>query len=195
MRNTTKIFILIILLFGKLFAQNNTSGVYYNSSDYKDGKLSLSLSCVSSSDKISLHHFFSGDRIDVIKDEKKYTFSKDSIFGYRDCKQDDYRFYKEDDKEYKILENKTLVIYIADVAVTSANGKARELVPSYFFSTALNSAILPLTVQNIKNALQCNNKLACMIDKEFGNGNEISIFDVENKMYRVNYILSKQSNN
>lgn len=189
------LFLLIALTTIKLLAQNNNFGVYYNYEDYKTGKLSFIVNCSSHSNKIRLHHFFSGNYIDVIKDEKKYKFSKDSVFGYRDCKQNDYRFYEERDKEYKILENKTIIIYVADVAVTSANGKAREFVKKYFFSTSLTSQILPLTAINLKKSFPDNLKFHNMLDIEFYSANDILSYDIIHKMYKVNFLLSQSTIN
>src|ERR1035437_7888179 len=159
----TIVFVFLILFVKFSFAQKSDtiaySGIYMNSKDYKGSKLSYEVSCDSSSGKIRLNHFLSKNYIDVFKKEKKIQLYKDSIFGYRDCKQNDYRFFTERDKEYQIVENKIIVIYVADVAVTSANGKAREFVQNYFFSTTLNSEILPLSVSNLKKAFSDNLKL------------------------------------
>jgi hypothetical protein len=188
-------FFLLMLLVKFSFAQKSDtiaySGIYMNSKDYKGNKLSYEVSCDSSSGKIRLNHFLSKNYIDVFKNEKKIQLFKDSIFGYRDCKQNDYRFYTERDKEYQIAENKTIVIYVADVAVTSANGKAREFVQKYFFSTTLNSTILPLTVTNLKKAFPDNLKFHNKLDLEFSSENDISTFDDVHKMYKVNYLLSQ----
>ena len=103
-------FILVTVLSQYLFAQNNSSGIYKTWQDYKANKLSITCNC-NSSDKIKLHHFFSKNYIDVIEGGNKFRLYKDNIFGYRDCKQNDYRFYKEGDKEYKIIRiNSTFTV-------------------------------------------------------------------------------------
>src|SRR5882724_2364424 len=105
MKSSVIIF-LVVFSFCKLFAQQPNFGIYNSWPDYNAGKLSLTCNCNSSSDKIKLHHFFCKNYIDVLMDGKSYRFGKDSIFGYRDCGQNDYRFYYECDKEYKIVEKK-----------------------------------------------------------------------------------------
>ena|ERR1035437_3221627 len=188
-------FLLFIFLVQFSFAQKSDtiaySGIYMNSKDYKSNKLSYEVSCDSSFGKIKLNHFLSKNYIDVFKRGKKIQLYKDSIFGFRDCHQNDFRFFTERDKEYQIIENKTIVIYIADVAVTSANGKARELVQNYFFSTALNSAILPLTISNLKKAFSDNLKFHNKLDQEFNSEKDIPSYDDIHKMYKVNYLLSQ----
>ena len=188
-------FLFFIFLVQFSFAQKSDtiaySGIFINYQDYKGNKLSYEVNCDSSSGKIKLNHFLSKNYIDVFKKGKKIQLYKDSIFGFRDCHQNDYRFFTERDKEYQILENKTIVIYVADVAVTSANGKAREFVKKYFFSTTLNSAILPLTISNLKNSFPDNVKFHNKLDQEFSSEKDISTFDNNNKMYKVNYLLSQ----
>ena len=188
-------FMFLILVVKFSFAQKPDtiaySGIFMNWQDYKDNKLSHEVNCDSSSGKIRLNHFFSKNYIDVFKREKKIQLYKDSIFGYRDCKKNDYRFFTERDKEYQIVENKSIVIYIADVAVTSANGKAREFVQKYFFSTELNSAILPLTISNLKKAFPNNIKFHDKLNVEFNDDASVCTFDTAHKMYKVNYLLSQ----
>jgi len=188
-------FFLLMLFVKFTFAQKSDtiaySGIYMNYQDYKSNKLSYEVSCDSSSGKIRLNHFLSKNYIDVFKKEKKIQLYKDSIFGYRDCKLKDYRFFTERDKEYQIVENKTIVIYVADVAATSINGKARELVQNYFFSTTLNSEILPLTVSNLKKAFPDNVKFHNKLDLEFYSEKDITAYDDIHKMYKVNYILNQ----
>src|ERR1035437_7181868 len=177
----TIVFVFLILFVKFSFAQKSDtiaySGIYMNYQDYKSNKLSYEVSCDSSSGKIRLNHFLSKNYIDVFKKEKKIQLYKDSIFGYRDCKLKDYRFFIERDKEYQIVENKTIVIYVADVAVTSANGKAREFVENYFFSTSLNSTILPLTVTSLKKTFPDNLKFQNKLDLELSSAKDVYSFD------------------
>jgi len=101
---------------------------------------------------------------------------KDSTFGYRDCKQNDYRFYREYDHEYQILETKSII-------------------SSYFFSTTLNSEILPLTVANLKRTFPGNLKFHDKLNTEFNGATDIAVYDNEHKMYKVNYLLSQTTAN
>jgi len=185
----------ILLLFSSqiLFAQNTNStsksGIYMNWQDYENGKLSYLLDC-----KIKVNHFFSKKYIDVIQGEKKIRLSKDSVFGYRDCEQKDYRFFLNNDEEFLIKENNAMVIYISDVPVTVANGKRIQLVPTCFFSRSLNSEILPLTVSNLKKAFPDNLKFHDMLDLEFYGVQDISTYDSIHNMYKVNYLLTQSIN-
>ena len=169
------IFILIGFPFCDLLAQTNTRGIYNSWQDYNSNKLSLILNCNSPKNKIKLHHFFCGNYIDIIENGKQFRFKKDSIFGYRDCRQNDFRFYHNNEKEYRIAENSSIIIYVADVPVIASSGKTRTLVPAYFFSTTLNGEIYPLTILNLKKAFksverkaprQDNFEIGCQINLE-----------------------------
>ncbi len=187
--------LLSLFTFFNLPAQNKIlaeqGGIFLTWQDYQSNNLSILCNCNSSSDKIILHHFFSKNYVDVIKGNEKIRLSKDSIYGYRDCKRSDYRFYKEYDKEYRIEENKSIVIYSALKSVLSSTGKTSEFVPHYFFSTSLNSEIFSLSILNLKRAFPDTIKFHDMLDVTFGDGSSISMYDHEHGMYKVNYLLSK----
>ena len=186
---------LLILVMKFSFAQKQDSisyrGIYIDSLDFKAGKLSYSMNCDLSSGKIKLNHFLCKGYIDVVNGNKKVQLNKDSIFGYKDCKQKDFRFYKECDHEYQIEENKTMVIYIADVPVTPSNGKAIQLVPHYYFSVTLDSEIIPLTIKNLKKAFPDNRKFHDKLDTEISSEKDLVSYDEVHKMYKVNYLIGK----
>src|SRR5437868_3647561 len=106
--------IFFLLLFSTcVSAQNKICGIYKSEQDYKNAALSYVINCDSAAGKIKLHHFLSKNYIDIIDHKGKTKLFKDSIFGYRDCKQNEYRFYKSYEKEYRIIENGPIVIYSA----------------------------------------------------------------------------------
>ena len=193
------ILILLIFLLNFSFAQKPDSviyrGIFMNAQDYKNDRLVFKSNCDSSLGKIRLNHFFSRNYIDVMPGANKIRLSKDSIFGYRDCKKTDYRFYREYDHEYEIMENKAVVVYIADLPLTSSSGKTAKLVPNYFFSTTLSSEVLPLTLTNLKNSFPGNFKLFDLLDRELKAGNDFSSYDDAHKMYKINYLLSQSVSN
>jgi len=197
MKRTNKIWVsiltgLAIIGTSPVSSQNSGSGIYVNAGDYSKDNLSYSYDCKSNG-KIKLHHFFSCKHVDVIVAGKKIRLNKDSIFGYHNCKNEDYRFYKTYDEEYRILENKGITIYISYVRISPYNSKGIQLAPAYFFSRTIDSEILPLTIQNLKKAFRDNMKFHDMLDVEFGGGEALSVYSVTDKMYKVNLLLT-QSN-
>jgi hypothetical protein len=174
-------------------AQNSSiNGIYLNSHDYEAGKLSLIFQC-NSSDQIKLNDFLASPFVDVTIAGKSIQLNKDSIFGYRNCKNEAYRFYKKHDEEFQILENKGIVLYLSYTQVISNNGKTSHVIPSYFFSRTPDSEIMPLTISNLKRAFPDNIRFHDMLDTEFGSGEALSAYSSTNNMYKINYLLS-QSN-
>jgi hypothetical protein len=161
-----------------------------NSHDYSTGKLSLSFECKSSG-KIKLHHAFAGKYTDVINGRTKTRLFKDSIFGYHNCKNEDYRFYKSHDEEFRILENKGILIYSSYIRASLPTGKKNDLTLTYFFSKTIDSEILPLTISNLKRAFPDNIKFHDLLDLEFGDGKPLSTYLPKDKIYEINYLLNK----
>ena len=178
--------ILLILNTFNLLAQDNNYGIYKSAEDYKNGKLSCEISAASKG-KIKLHDFFSGKYVDVITYGKNYRFCEDSIFGYRDSKKEDFRFYKTYDKEYRILENKDIVVYLGSARISHYNDKHIQFGPAYFFSKTADSPVLPLTILNLKRAFPENLKFHDMLDMEFGNTQEINPSDI----FKINQLLNQ----
>lgn len=191
-----KIYIVIIILFfTKSVVGQNYSGVFLTWHDYKNNKLTYEINCDSSKEKIKLNDFFSQQNMEVIQNGNKIKLNKDSIFGYRDCKNKEYRFYKSHDKEYLIIENKTIIVYQSYVSVPVSSGKTNQLVAEYYFSRDLTSDILPLTITNLKKTFPDNIKLHNQLDMEFNSTKEVSKFDSVHKMYKINYLLSQLTTN
>lgn len=176
-----------------VFAQENIYGVYSSWHDYSTGKLTYLISCNSAKDKIRLHDSFSGRYVDVIKGGSRTRLCKDSIFGYTDCSHNTYRFYKSYDKEYRIEENKGVVIYTAYLTAYTSNGRP-YMVKAYFFSVHLNSPVLPLTVRNLEKAIPGNLKFHDMLDITFGDGTPVAEYDTEHNMYKINFLLNRSLN-
>jgi hypothetical protein len=184
---------------GSISSQNTTidtngdvCGVYMNSGDYGKHNLPLSYACKSSG-KLKLHRLFASKYADLVINGRKTRLYKDSIFGYHTCKNEDYRFYKKHDEEYRILENKGVVLYLSYIRVSPYNAKTIQIVPAYFFSKTINSEILPLTMQNLKKTFPDNSKFDGMLDTEFGPGEPLSAYSVNDKMYKVSLLLNKST--
>lgn len=168
------------------------SGVYFNAKDYEKGSLSLGFSCQSSG-KLKLHHLFSSKYADIIIEGKKTRLNKDSIFGYHNCKNENYRFYKKYDEEFQIMETNGIIIYLSYIRVSPYNAKFIQLAPAYFFSKTIDSKILPLTAENLKRVYPDNIKFHDMLDVEFGDGEPLSAYSSSDKEYKVNIIFNKSN--
>ncbi|HXP49207.1 MAG TPA: hypothetical protein VN922_04590 [Bacteroidia bacterium] len=192
MKKALFLYIALLVVSCGAFAQPHKtiyySGIYKTAQDFKDERLSYMINCDSSSGKIKFHHFFSGKYVDVIQAGKKHRLSKDSIFGYRNCKGKDYRFYGDNSNDYQVEEVKGVIIYSALVNDPAYTGKGIKLVTAYFFSKTFNTNILPLTVANLKQAFPGDIRFSNMSDKD------ISAYDDIHKMYKINYLLMQSTN-
>jgi hypothetical protein len=171
-------------------SDKSCSGIYFNSLDYINGKLSLG-ECDSLCAKIKLNHFFSGNYISVICKGRKTKLYKDSIFGYHNQNSGDYRFYKNDGKEYRIMEKGSIIIYLSKEIKRSSNGRFINSESIFYFSKTWDSPVVLLTVSNLKKAFPENSKFYELLDIEFGNGKDISEYYKEGNTFKVNYLLNQ----
>jgi hypothetical protein len=161
-----------------LLAQD-LNGIYLSASDYRNYKLSPSIAHV----KIHAHHLFHPNRIRVDVNHQTYFYLKDSVFGYRIHMQD-FRFFKGE--EYEVLETGTIIIYRRYQPAYSPKGYKME--SAYFFSESPESALLPLSVINIKRVFPEHFRLHHYLDITFYN-KTISTYDDIHHMFCINYLL------
>jgi hypothetical protein len=166
---------------------NNQQGIFLSWQDYRDHKMI-------SVEKIKLNHLLSGVCLDATENGKSVRYCKDSIFGYSDESGKAYRFYKQYDDEYQVLEYHEIVIYVIYKPTYTSKGLSEPLVPMYFFSKALNTEIMRLTVPNLINAFPELHTFHHELEDEFKNGTPVSLYDEQHKMFMVNYLLSLSKN-
>src|ERR1019366_8204998 len=124
--------------------------------DYVAGKLSYQIECGKGPEKMKLNTLEAKSYIDIIQRDKKYRLSKDSIYGYRDCKGKDFRIVKDYCHTYQIVENKSIMIYTTEVV--EVKGKYCRIVPKFCFSKGPDGRVLPLTFDNLKSEFSGNRK-------------------------------------
>ncbi len=163
----------------------NQSGVYKSFSDFQAMKLDLSVDVTKEKHKIRVHDFINKSEIDVIHNDKKYTFNKKDIYGIRDVKGDDYRFFN--DLEYQIVQVDTIYIYTKSKDINSSNGKNRQTkhVTEYFFSKTGDSEIYALTAENIKNAFPDDHKMHDGLDMMFKSETDLTQYDQFHKTFKI----------
>ncbi len=165
------------------------SGIYMNTSDYKNNKLAYQSTCNSEKHNHSIYVnnlFWDMPKIIVHNEGKKYYLLKDSIFGYKDCDNNVFRFYKN--QEYKIVETSNMYIYTRDVNTT--HGKGFKIVTQYYFSKNADSEILPLVLENLKDVYKNNIAFIDLLDMVFTNPT-INIYDNTHNTFKINYLYSK----
>src|SRR5262249_31159752 len=70
---------------------SRTSGVYLTAADYENSELRFEGDCGSKAHKLELHDVLNKPYIDVRHESQKRRYSKDELFGFRDCEGRDYR--------------------------------------------------------------------------------------------------------
>jgi hypothetical protein len=177
--------ILTVLVAMSLSAYAKTSaGIYLNLSDYRNNKLS----CESEKGThIHIRDFFwNMSTIRVVNDGKKITYRKSELYGYRDGKDDVYRFYHN--TEYRIAEAGNIYIYVQEKNI--AQSKGYKVVNKYYFSTGADSEILPLTINNLKYAYKGNDKF-CDLADQFFSRDDAFVYDQQDNTFKANYVYSK----
>ena len=181
-----KIITTVLLIVSSISYAKSQGGIYMSLADYEHNKLSYEASN-SKSCKIHLHDFFwNMSTVTVTENGKKYTLKKDALYGYKDCKNEVYRFY--DNMEYRIAEAGHIYIYVQKES--TAQNKNNEVINKYYFSTKPDGEILPLTISNLKKAYKDNDSFCDLIDKFFSENN-VCAYDEVHSTFKVNYIFSK----
>ena len=161
---------------------SRTSGVYLTAADYENSELRFEGDCGSKTHKLELHDVLNKPYIDVTHESQKRRYSKDELFGFRDCEGRDYRFASK--PEYQILEAKELYIYSRDLTVNQ--GRTNRTVREYYFSVGANGQIKALTLENLKQTLPQNHRFHDWLDATFGAGQNPAEYDEFHKMFKVN---------
>ena len=193
MKNKQIIMIVGLLGLGTCAQALGQSGVYMNIEDYKNNRLTYTNDCKSAKHNrpVRVHDFFWGMKgVRVVHDGKKYTFKKQELFGYKDCNDQVYRFYNN--TEYRIAEAGRIYIYVKEENV--AQSKGFKVVNSYYFSTAPDHEIMPLTMANLKAAYGNDEKFVARLERTFDNSN-LSRYDNVNKTFGLNDLFSKTNEN
>ena len=178
----------LLLSSGSLFAKDS-SGVFLNSGDYMNNKMAYEANCAKgkSTTTIHVHDFFWNESyVSVTNNAGKVKLKKSSIFGYRNCNNQTYRFYNN--SEYLIAETTGIYIYTQKRIVQV--GKSYTTQTDYYFSTAANTEILPLTVANIQNTFRNNQKMMDLIDLYFRN-EAITAYNEQEKQFKINWVYLK----
>ncbi len=167
------------------------SGIYMNMSDYKNNKLTYEIPCTKEkhNQNIHLHDFFGNSpTITVNHEGKKYTLNKNEIYGFIDCDNKVYRFFKNE--VYNIAEAGDIYIYIYTQTQNIAQSKGFKVVNNYYFSNSSAGPVLRLTKNNLKNEFRNNDKFIELLDQNFGN-DDINAYNNLHKTFKINYVYSK----
>lgn len=185
-----KLFFTVILLIISftLFAQKErVRGIYRTSDDFVKGNLSFDNNCNNKTLRIRLNDFLSKKYITVKKGHSSLKYLKKDIFGYRNCRNDFFRF-KGETELFLLNAGKQILIY---KHIVSKPPTGRTNVTNYYFSLGVNSPVQKLTIKNLKNAFPANLIFNNFIDENFKYNTDLAAFDEIKKIYRINLLLNE----
>ena len=192
MKTTLQIIITTAMILSAGYYAKGQSGIYMNLPDYKNNKLAYESDCNTEKSKIRLHDFFyNAPTVTVIHGGKKYVLNKNEVYGFRDCDNEVYRFFKNE--VYRLAEAGEIYIYIYTQTQNITQTKGYKVVNVYYFSVTVDGNVVPLNMGNLKNAYRNNDKFLDMLDTHFGNS-EVSEYDPIHKTYKINYLYKKSIN-
>ncbi len=187
MRN--KLIILLCLgLSVRAIGQTSTalqSGLFRSAAGFRQNQVLLAVDCQSETHRIRLHEFSGKPIVTVIHGGKSYQYAKNTLFGYRDCTGQAFRFVS-DNLHYPISNpTEPLLIYKLVQAPVAKNPGATKL----FFSRDAGAPVEALTLANLKNAFPKNHLFHDRLDAQFGNGGDLTAYDVMHRMTKINWLL------
>ena len=158
------------------------SGLYLSAADYSAGSLEHAIDCGTAEHVIDRHTFLRKSYLDVVHEGAHYRHNKSDIFGYRDCKSHDVRFFEK--AEYEIAEAGPIVVYKSERTVPAGKGVKR--VTEYSFSQTPASPVLPLTKANLARAYPDAHQFHHLIDMNTSGDGALAAYDSSAKTFKVN---------
>jgi len=188
MKKKLTITICLILLGLALYAKGQ-GGVYMSAADFRNSRLTNEADCSKEGFKIHLHDFFGNTSSFTISYQgKKTKLQKSEVYGYRDCKDDVYRFYAN--AAYKLVEAGNIYVYTQ--ARNVAQSKGFKVVNDYFFSIQADGAVIRLTNENLTNACRDNQTF---LDLLANSRIEVTDYDNNRKTFLINYLYTRSLKN
>lgn len=164
------------------------SGLYLSAAAYSAGTLEHAIDCRTTEHAIDRHTFLGKPYVDVEHGGAHYRHNKSDIFGYRDCKGHDVRFFEK--SEYEIAEAGPIVIYTMQRIVPDVKGVKR--VTDWWFSETPASPVLALTKANFARAYSDAHQFHHLIDMNFSDNAALAVYDSAAKTFKIN-ALYRQS--
>ena len=183
--------LLLFSLATELTAQKINQGVYLTAKDFTNSKISFVNDQLNNNYKVRLNEIFNSSKITIIKGDSVIKLNKESVFGYRDKKNNCYRFNNK--VEYQII-NPSEKILLYRKSELEGGFRSTHKVMHYFFSENATSPIYALTKPNLKEVFLKDVSFIELLNVYFDSDKDLSVYDYINKGYMLNrvYELSKQ---
>jgi hypothetical protein len=180
--------LLLIITVYKAQAQTQSGGLYLTYNDYATHTLRYATEPVNPKGNVILIHEFIGQKkVTVISNGKKQQFLKNTLFGYHDNYNQDYRFF--DNKAYQVIDTTGFYIYSYDKLIQQ--GKGPKPTRTYYFSRKADSPVLPLTPENIAMAFPKNHKFRYMVEVEAKADMKLDAYDNSADEYKIKELFAE----
>jgi hypothetical protein len=181
--------VIALLLFACNTEAKNIQGIYMTAEDFAKGKLSYSGDCNNKGIKAHLKNFWDdAPYLELWYNGKQTTLQKNSVYGYKDCDGNVYRFCNN--QTYKLVEAGCVYIYSHEYNVTQTKGF--KVVTNYYFSSTAGGDINRLNFANLAAAYEKNGKFVAALEKY---RDSLTAFDDTHKTFFVNYLYTRSQNN
>lgn len=158
------------------------SGLYLSAADYSAGTLEHAIDCRTAEHVIDRHTFLDTPYADIVHEGAHYRHNKSDIFGYRDCKSHDVRFFTG--AEYAIAEAGPIFIYSTERTVPDVKGMKR--ITEYSFSQTPASPVVALTRANLTRMYPDAHQFHHLIDMHGSGDAALAAYDSTAKTFKVN---------
>jgi hypothetical protein len=149
-------------------AQNDSSGIFMNTGDFLNNRLTYQAACSNENNKVSFRGKVIKIKIQEGSQKRTYKLKNDKVFGLKTCKNT-YRF--QGGLEYKVINTKYIPLYSRTV-MSGGDGAFYDEV--YYFSIKPEGEIQRLTKAALKEAYSSNSEFVNYIETVFKNDYELN---------------------
>ena len=130
------------------------------------------------------------NKIIAKSDVGRCVIAKDKLFGYALRNQKCYRIDHKSQRDFEILEYRSIVIY----RIYEPQYSSKGYVPTaqYYFSKQLEAPLVKLTIENIKWAFPMAFDLHCFLDK-ISDPESIAHPNSEHNRFNINDLIAQYS--
>jgi hypothetical protein len=175
-----------------IIKDGDVNGIYATLSDFRHNTPYL-IDGKHSSDKVKLNQFFFSPTINCVEDGQSKLFYKDSIFAITLKDGRNFRFINRE--PYLIADTSCLYIYSRRTIVSERKQEGphtrtiNKVVAEYFFSIGDHSAVIPLSIINLRTHLNISKTTLDRLEKEFKTDEALTKTDKQTGRFRVNELL------
>jgi hypothetical protein len=168
------------------------SGLYLTPDDFLKNQLSYADDASQGTERrIKIHDgLFGSATVDLVYNGKKQVFSLAQVYGYRDAKGRNYRFFGK--QAYRIEDTTGFYLYSCNKLVRGE--KISRPTNLYYFSVSPGGDVQLLTRSNLENAYPQNTRFRYSIEAligPFGSDASLVAYDAVLKTFKIKYYYTQ----